>query len=606
MLGGFDMMNQLAAEAAGVAAYLDIRTASSPVWLTDGGVAFISDASGVPNVWISRSAQEPVPLTDFPDRVSTVSASPAADRLIIAIDHGGNERHQLWLLTAGSGEARALTEEPEVIHSFGAFAPGGQRVAFANNARDLRFFDVLTMSIEDGAAIPILTLSRDEQLSPVAFAPDGSGLLIRRDNTNLDADLLLMPLDGNDLVELTPHAGEASVPYAAFDPSGQAVWFISNEGREWLALTRLDIGTGQRDVVVERPWDVEAFAVAEHGDWIAYAVNDDGNSRLTLRSRTSGEERAVSGLPDGVAEGLTWSPDGTRVAFSLSGPRRPGGIWACGLDGIAYQVVGDAFGSVDPATLRAPEVIRYPTFDGRKIPAFWYTPTTSGPWPVVVDVHGGPESQRRTQFAPITQFLLSRGYAVLAPNVRGSTGYGKSYCHLDDVERRMDAVADLAAAADWLSSRDDVRNDRIAVMGQSHGGFMTLAALTTYPDRWAAGVDVVGIADFVTFLERTGPWRRSRRAAEYGDLERDAELLRDISPLHKVDRIRAPLIVVHGRNDPRVPLFEAEQIVAALEARGRPTELLVFDDEGHGLVKRANRIAGYSAIASFLDAHLIE
>ncbi|HEV2108859.1 MAG TPA: S9 family peptidase, partial [Thermomicrobiales bacterium] len=343
------------------------------------------------------------------------------------------------------------------------------------------------------------------------------------------------------------------------------------------------------------------FALTPGGEWIAYAVNEDGPSRLWLRSTSSGEERAVSGLPDGVIEGLTWAPDGARLAFSLSGPRYPSGIWSCGLDGIATEVTASNLGEVDPVTLSDPQIVRYPTFDGREIPAFWYKPATEGPWPVVVDVHGGPESQRRTQFAPVTQFLLSRGYVVLAPNVRGSTGYGKAYCHLDDVERRMDAVADLTAAADWLAAREDVRADRIAVMGQSYGGFMTLAALTSYPDRWAAGVDVVGIADFITFLERTGPWRRSRRAAEYGDLERDADLLREISPLHKVDRIKAPLIVVHGRNDPRVPLFEAEQIVAALEARGRQTELLVFDDEGHGLAKRANRIAGYGAIAAFLD-----
>jgi dipeptidyl aminopeptidase/acylaminoacyl peptidase len=260
--------------------------------------------------------------------------------------------------------------------------------------------------------------------------------------------------------------------------------------------------------------------------------------------------------------------------------------------------VSEAAG-LDPAGFREPETIRYRSFDGRQIPAFWFRPTGPGPWPVVVDVHGGPESQRRVAFAPVTQFLLARGFAVLAPNVRGSTGYGKTYCHLDDVERRMDAVADLAAATDWLRGQPDA-TDRVAVMGQSYGGFMTLAALTTYPERWAAGVDVVGIANWLTFFEQTGPWRRSTRAAEYGDPQHDAALLRELSPIHKAERIVAPLLVIHGRHDPRVPLGEAEQIAGALRAAGRDVELIVFDDEGHGLVKRQNRIVGYGAVARFL------
>jgi dipeptidyl aminopeptidase/acylaminoacyl peptidase len=245
--------------------------------------------------------------------------------------------------------------------------------------------------------------------------------------------------------------------------------------------------------------------------------------------------------------------------------------------------------------------VRYPTFDGRLTPALWYVPANpSGPAPVVIDVHGGPEGQRRVKYDALTQFLVARGFAVLAPNVRGSTGYGKMYCHLDDVEKRMDAVADVAAAADWLNARSDVATGKIAVYGVSYGGFMVLASLTTYPDRWAAGVDVVGVANFETFFAQTGPWRRRLRAAEYGDPDRDAALLRELSPLHRADRITAPLLVIHGRNDPRVPVGEAEQIVATLRGLGRDVDLRIYEDEGHGLVKLPNRIDGYGAIADFL------
>jgi dipeptidyl aminopeptidase/acylaminoacyl peptidase len=309
----------------------------------------------------------------------------------------------------------------------------------------------------------------------------------------------------------------------------------------------------------------------------------------------------VTGVAMGVADGLAWSPDGSQLAFRLHGPRDPSDIWASGTDGAARQITEADLGSLNRDDFIAPETIRYQTFDDRQIPAFWFRPATgAGPWPVVVDVHGGPESQRRPDFAPVTQWWLAHGFAVFAPIVRGCTGYGKAYSHLDDVERRMDSVADLAAAVEWLRGQDDVAPDRIAIYGRSYGGFMVLAAVTTYPDLWAAGVDIVGIANFETFLECTGPWRRQTRAAEYGDPERDAALLRAISPIYRADQIVCPMLLIHGRNDPRVPVQETEQIAARLRELGRDVDLIIFDDEGHQITKLANKITAYDAVAQFL------
>jgi dipeptidyl aminopeptidase/acylaminoacyl peptidase len=224
--------------------------------------------------------------------------------------------------------------------------------------------------------------------------------------------------------------------------------------------------------------------------------------------------------------------------------------------------------------------------------------------PVVINVHGGPESQARPIFNPVQQYLVAQGYAVLAPNVRGSTGYGHAYMSLDDVRKRMDSVADLQHAALWLRESGLADPARIVVMGGSYGGFMVLSAITTYPDLWAAAIDIVGIANFVTFLENTRPWRRKLRESEYGSLENDREFLEEISPIRRVERIKAPLFVIHGANDPRVPVGEAEQIVSALRQRQVPVEYLRFEDEGHGLVKRANRLIAYPAIARFLDEHV--
>jgi dipeptidyl aminopeptidase/acylaminoacyl peptidase len=253
-----------------------------------------------------------------------------------------------------------------------------------------------------------------------------------------------------------------------------------------------------------------------------------------------------------------------------------------------------------------PELVHYPTFDDRTIPAYFSLPDDTGEndTPVIVDVHGGPESQRRPSFSPLTQYFLANGYAVFEPNVRGSTGYGKAYSHLDDVERRMDAVADIDAGVDWLTDHPAVDPERIVALGASYGGFVVLAAMTTYPDRWAAGVDIVGIASFVTFLENTGEWRRALREAEYGSLEDDRAFLESISPINTIESIRAPLFVLHGANDPRVPVSEAHQLVERAREQGVPVRELVFDDEGHGFSKLENRIRAYTEIVDFLREHV--
>lgn len=317
----------------------------------------------------------------------------------------------------------------------------------------------------------------------------------------------------------------------------------------------------------------------------------------------SGEETAVSGLPDGVVMQPAWAPDGQLLAFAFTAPSSPLNIWVW--DGNACrQITQVATGGIPEDTFIAPELVHFPSFDGLEIPAFLYMPPGVERPPVVMNVHGGPESQSRPAFAAVTQYFVNHGFALLVPNVRGSTGYGRIYTHLDDVEKRMDAVADLEAAVRWLRESGRVDGDRIAVMGGSYGGFMVLAALTTYPDLWAAGVDIVGIANFETFFQNTGAYRRHWRTPEYGDPERDRDLLRRISPIHSVDRIRAPLMVIHGDNDPRVPVNETEQIVEAVSRQGIPVELLRFPDEGHGVVKLKNKLVAYPAVADFLDRYL--
>jgi dipeptidyl aminopeptidase/acylaminoacyl peptidase len=307
-----------------------------------------------------------------------------------------------------------------------------------------------------------------------------------------------------------------------------------------------------------------------------------------------------------IAEAV-WSQDGERLAITFMSATDTADIFVWDVrEERLWPATHSAMGGIPRSAFVEPSLVRYPTFDGRDIPAFLYLPQDrpGQDLPVVIMVHGGPESQARPLFDPITQYLVARGYGVMWPNVRGSTGYGYEYQSLDDVRLRMNSVADLQHAALWLQNSGIADPARIAVMGGSYGGFMVLSAITTYPRLWAAAVDIVGIANFVTFLENTGPWRRKLRESEYGSLENDREFLQSISPINHVDSIVTPLFVIHGANDPRVPVGEAEQIVVALRERNIPVEYMRFEDEGHGLVKRANRLVAYPAVARFLDTYM--
>jgi dipeptidyl aminopeptidase/acylaminoacyl peptidase len=368
--------------------------------------------------------------------------------------------------------------------------------------------------------------------------------------------------------------------------------------------------------VTNASWDTDATEMSADGRLLAYTLNREGFSELYVRKLTDaggGDDKdTLVALPGkGVAGGLDFSRDGRKLAFSFAGARFNSDVWLYDLKTRKLeQVTRASRAGIPQESFVEPELIRYKTFDGRDIPAWYYKPQNARAGdanralPVIISVHGGPEGQERPAFNPTYQYFLARGYAVLAPNVRGSTGYGKAYMALDDVEKRMDSVADANAGAEWLVATGWADPRRIAAMGQSYGGFMVLACLCTAPDLWAAGVDVYGIANFVSFMENTHPSRRRHRAAEYGSLEQHRDVLERISPINQVDRIKAPVLAIHGEKDMRVPISETEQIVAALTSRGVPTELIRLPDEGHGLVKLPNRLRVYPAIADFLDRHI--
>ena len=598
------------------ARFLYVRGAYGPSFRADGRrLAFLSDLTGIPQAWsLPLDGGWPERLTFSEDRVGLVSYPPQGDDLLFGWDRGGDEKHRLVLL-APDGGLRPLTNAPQAMHPFGGWSADGRRVAYAANEHSPRDLYLVVQDVASGEAHTVLVAEGLRHAGP--FSPDGRSLLSIELHGSFDEDLLLVDLSSGASRALTPHDGRARYAAPQWSPDGRTIYLLTDQGDDFLRLCALDLATLERRPLDEGGADVDHLALAPDGRRLAYVRNVEGYSELELLDLATGRRLPLPALPDGViARGgvaawrdeLVWSPDGRYLAFSLIGPTFTQNIWLLDTqEGTARQLTQATQAGIAPERLAEPRLIHYPTFDGRQIPAFLYAPPGAEPdgrRAAVVQIHGGPEGQSRPAFDPTVQYLVQRGYVLLVPNVRGSTGYGTAYSHLDDVEKRLDSVADADRAARWLADAGWAHPRRIACFGGSYGGFMVLSCLTEFPDTWAAGVDFYGIGNFLTFFEHTAPWRRAHRAREYGDPVRDRALLERLSPIHRVDSIKAPLYVFHGANDVRVPIIETEQMVAALRARGVPVEYFRAEDEGHSISRLSNRLALYPAVAAFLDKYL--
>ncbi len=591
--------------------YLSIKSAYSPDFSPDGKtVAYLSDLTGVPQVWSLGLSDggSPQQLTLEDERVGFVSYAPDRDRLAFGIDRGGSERFQIHMLEAGGDRVVRLTDDPRVIHGWGDWSPDGNSIAFSSNARAQESFDIYVEDVDNRSTE--LVYRFDGNAFPVAWSPDGSKILFEVSHAPFDQDLFLLRLDDRSADLLTPHAGDAAFHSATFDESGEHVYCVTDKGREFAALARIDASSHELEFLYAEDWDLESLAATRDRRTLAFTVNDGGASRLVVWDLPSRARKELE-LPPGLVGGLDWSNDGTKLAFSLSSSTSNSDVWMFefhdkrALEGRLSRLTRSSTSGIAASTFVEPRLVRARSFDELEVTSYLYLPDAKAtPYPLVVMLHGGPESQFRPGFSPLVQFFLRMGFGVLAPNFRGSTGYGRRYTHLDDVRGRMDTVKDAESALRHVLEGYPIDKGRVAAWGGSYGGFMVLACLYTSPALWAAGVDIVGISNFVTFLKNTGPWRRKLRIAEYGDPEKDGEFLERISPTNNAHLIRSPLFIIHGANDPRVPVGEAEQIAETLKRHGREVHLMRFEDEGHGLVKLKNRIAGYSAAVEFLRTHL--
>ena len=604
--------------------YLNIRSAGSPSLAPDGKRLFyLTNVTGTSQIWmINLPGGQPKQITSYEDNVGFVRSSPKGDGIVFGKAKGGDENTQFfWMKADGSG-IKELTNSPKIRHNFGGWSDDGAKIYYSSNKRNPQYFDVYRMTVADGKEE--IVYQQDGSNSFADASRKGDKIIISRSGTelSLDNNLYLVEVATKKEMLLTQHEDAAQYGDVHFVGDNE-IEFTTNAQNEFMSLAQMNLSEKMLRSVQKADWDLDSIEISHKGNFKAHVINREGFSELEIYNPKKRGKDAVKLPAQGIVGGLNFSNDGKYLAFSFSSAKYNADIWLYEVEKKSLtQITKSERSGIPQESFVEPQLIKFKSFDGREIPAWYYKPekivgkleTKAGNFsigvrprsnlPVIVSVHGGPEGQERPGFNPLYQYYLSRGYAVLATNVRGSTGYGKTFTHLDDVEKREDSVKDLAYSVEWLKTTGGADPKRIAVMGGSYGGYMTMAAITLYPELFAAAVNTVGIVNWETFLKNTSGYRRRQREVEYGMLDKNIDFLRSISPMKKVDKIKTPLFVIHGKNDPRVPYTEAEQVVKALKDRKAIVEYKLFNDEGHGISKLKNRLELYPLVADFLDKYM--
>ena len=592
---------------AGLDRYRNTRSASLLGWLGDG----VLIATRFGNTTQLHRVEAPLgmrrQITFFPEPVAGASVNPDPGRngFVYLKDTGGSEFYQMFWYDNATTDSMLLSDGTSRYTGV-SWSPSGNWLGYSTTEANGVDWDLHAQDLRGRR----LVLQEGEGVgwSIEDWSDDESRVLVSQYISVNESHLYEVHVDTGERRRLLADVS-AAFGGIRYGP-GKSVYFTSDMNSEFRRLHRLDLASGAITVLTEdAPWDVESFAVSDDRQRIAYVLNEDGVSRLFVRNLADGGFIALPPLPRGIVSGLRFHPDNHRLGFTLRSATTPSDVFSVDFrTRVLTRWTRSELGGIDTSRLVEPELIRYPAFDGRSIPAFVYRPRGSGPHPVIVSIHGGPESQSRPSFSSATQHYLNElGAAVIYPNVRGSRGYGKTYLKLDNGRLREDSVRDIGALLDWIAAVPDLDADRVAVTGGSYGGYMVLASVVHYGDRLRAGIERVGISNFVTFLENTQPYRQDLRRVEYGD-ERDPEMrsfLASISPLTHVDEITTPMLISQGLNDPRVPASESEQIVAALKESEIPVWYVLARDEGHGFRKKRNRDYLSAVTAMFLQHHLL-
>lgn len=547
-------------------------------------------------------------LTFAEDPVQLATFAPGTDGAIVySKDTGGNENYQFYRLDVANGRTTLLTDGKSRNLGY-VWSFSGERIAFSSNARNGKDMDLYTSDAKSASA-PELLLERVGHWVPMDWSRDGKALLVRQYVSVNESHLFIVDLATRNATRVTPEQPKAAYTNAVFAPAGKSIYVTSDLRGEFSELYELEIATGRFSSLTQHiPWNVELIALSPDGKTLALTTNEEGYSVLRLLDTRTRKEQGMKGVPPGVIYSLQFARKANVLAFGLSTATRTGDAYAFDLRRKSLvRWTESEIGGMSEGELVEPTLVHYETFDGKKIPAFFYRPKGEGPFPVIIDIHGGPESQSRPWFSAFTQYLVTQSrFAVLVPNVRGSNGYGKTFLTLDDGFRRHESVKDIGMLLEMIAKDPALDARRVAVYGGSYGGYMVLAALAEFGDKLRAGCEIVGISNFVSFLENTSEYRRDLRRVEYGD-ERDPKMrqyLTSISPATNVQRIKSALFVAQGSNDPRVPATESEQIVRAVRKQGQDVWYMLAKNEGHGFRRKENRDAFQLFAAMFFERHL--
>ena len=594
--------------------YENTRAADFQGWHPDGnGILILTRFGNTDQVHsVSGPGSDRRQLTFFEEPISLASYPPQKNPggFLFSMDQGGGEFFQLYWFESRHGKHKLLTDGARSRNVNPVWSNSGHAFAFSSTSRNGKDFDIYVLENLDPKSKKLVKQVTGSW-EVLEWSPDDQKLLLREYISINESYLSIHDLRTGKSEEITPRSGNETIAYgpAKFARTGNSFFYTSDEGTEFRHLFFYDAGTKQKTILSkEIPWDITGLDVSKDGKWIAYVANEGGKSALYLSEARVPLKPVKIALPEGVLSGIKFDLQGKRLAMGLSQPTAPEEAYIVDIaTRKASRWTFSELGGLPADAFVEPQLIQYPSFDGKQIPAFYYRAKNKTPSSVVIYIHGGPESQIQATFYPIIQYWVNElGISVLTPNVRGSNGYGKNYLMLDNGRKREDSVKDIGKLLDWIGTRPELDAKRVAVYGGSYGGYMVLASMTHFNDRLRCAVDIVGISNFVTFLESTEAYRRDLRRAEYGD-ERDPEMrkiLQEISPLNRTDRISKPILVIQGKNDPRVPVSESEQLVQAIRKNGGSVWYIMAKDEGHGFKKKVNRDFYYNAVSLFFQKHL--
>jgi dipeptidyl aminopeptidase/acylaminoacyl peptidase len=569
-----------------------------------------SDRSGVFNAYaLPVAGGDPAQISQSTtNATNALSYFPDDDRVLFTADQGGNELHHVYVRLA-DGSVRDLTPGENLKAGFMGWNADGHTFYISTNERDARAFDVYAY---DSASYERRLIFRNSgEYQPGEVSRDGRHVSLGKANSSADSDVYLAEAGSEAAPRLiTPHQGNVAFGSYGFTPDGRFLVYGTNETSEFDQAWRYDLASGERAPMLQADWDVMFVMFSNSGRYRVHALNEDGSTRLTITDTRSGRPVALRGVPEGDPGGVRFNRDETMIAFTVASDTSPSDIFVADLaTGQARRLTRALNPAIDERQLVNASVARFASYDGVQIPGILYRPREADaahPVPAIVMVHGGPGGQSRRGYSAMVQHLVNNGYAVYAINNRGSAGYGKTFYHLDDRRHGDVDLRDVVAARGWLAGQDWI-SDRVAVMGGSYGGYMTAAAMAFHPTTFDVGINIFGVTNWVRTLNSIPAWWGAQRTAlfdEMGDPATDGERHRRISPLFHAANIRRPLLVVQGANDPRVLKIESDELVAAVRANNVPVEYVVFPDEGHGFLRKQNRIDASEAYLRFLDRHL--